>query len=351
MSERLSDKEKERYSRHLILEGFGEEAQLKLKSARLLVIGAGGLGCPALLYLSAAGIGSIGIMDGDVVNESNLQRQVLFSNQDIGRKKSEVAKEKLSQQNPFISFETYTENITKENALQIIRNYDVVVDASDNFATRYLINDACVILNKPFIYGAIYKYQGQVSVFNYDKGPTYRCLFPSPPETGEVPGCGETGVIGILPGVIGTMQANEAIKIITGIGEPLTGRLFTINLLTMETDYFEFEAEERNQAITQLGNYDSECRLNSIHINELNKLKKTQTVQIIDVREKAEYELKNLNGINIPLTLLKEKLNEINPDILTVVHCKSGIRSQKAIEIILKNYPAIEIYNLTGYDL
>lgn len=351
MSKELSHNEKERYSRHLILEGFGEEAQLKLKAAKILVIGAGGLGCPALLYLTAAGVGHIGIVDGDVISESNLQRQVLFTSENIGRNKSQVAKEKLSAQNPLIKIDSICENLTTDNALQLINSYDLLIDSTDNFATRYLINDACVILNKPFIYGAIYKYQGQVSVFNYENGPTYRCLFNSPPAQGEIPGCGETGVIGVLPGIIGTMQASEAIKIITGIGQVLSGKLFTINLLTMETNYFEFEAVEYNRQISELGNYELVCDLKSIELNQLLQLKENKFIQIIDVREKAEYDAKNLNGINIPLSILENKLQEINPELTTVVHCKSGVRSQKAIEIILKIYPKIEIYNLTGYSL
>lgn len=347
----LSKEEKERYSRHIILEGFGEAAQLKLKSAKVLVIGAGGLGCPALLYLTAAGVGTIGIMDDDVVSESNLQRQVLFSLVDIGKKKSLIAKEKLQKQNPFININVYDEKVTKNNALSCIKNYDLVIDGSDNFATRYLVNDACIILNKPFVYGAIHKFEGQVSVFNFKGGPTYRCLFAEPPLEGEMLSCSEAGVLGILPGVIGNLQATEAIKLITGIGEPLSGKLLSINLLNYDISVFEFEAIPDNKLIRELGNYEISCRNETMNYESLISLQKKQKVQLIDVREKDEFETKNLNGINIPLREISTRINELNPGLITVVHCKSGIRSQKAINIIKQYYPKIEIYNLYGYDL
>jgi molybdopterin/thiamine biosynthesis adenylyltransferase/rhodanese-related sulfurtransferase len=345
----LSKEEKERYSRHLILEGFGEEAQLKLKNAKVLVVGAGGLGCPALLYLSAAGVGSIGIIDDDVVNESNLQRQILFNTEDIGKQKVIVAGEKLRRQNPCIKIETHFKRVSKENALSIITNYDLVIDGSDNFATRYLLNDVCIILNKPLVYGAIHKFEGQVSVFNYKNGPTYRCLFPEPPNEGEMPACGEIGVLGVLPGIIGTLQATEAIKIITGIGEPLSGKLLSFDLLSNSFSTFEFEADEKNRLITELTDHAFSCETNSISLGQLQILKKP--VQLIDVREKTEFMVKNLNGINIPVSEIKKRISELKPELLTVVHCKSGVRSKKAIEIIKEYYPEIEIYNLTDYTL
>jgi adenylyltransferase/sulfurtransferase len=345
----LNKEEKERYSRHLILEGFGEEAQLKLKNAKVLVVGAGGLGCPALLYLSAAGIGTIGIIDDDIVSESNLQRQILFSTDDIGKEKAVAAKEKLTRQNPFIKIELYVSRITKENALDIIKDYDLVLDGSDNFATRYLLNDASAILNKPLVYGAIHKFEGQVSVFNYKNGPTYRCLFPEPPNEGEMPACGEVGVLGVLPGIIGTWQATEAIKVITGVGEPLIGKLLSFDLLSNSITTFEFEADEKNRTIRFLGDYNFSCETNSISLDKLQALQRP--VQLIDVREKKEFAGGNLNGINIPVSEIKNRITELDPKALTVVHCKSGIRSKQAIEIIKEYYPKIEIYNLTDYNL
>ena len=347
----LSKEEKERYSRHLILEGFGEEAQLKLKEAKVLVVGAGGLGCPALQYLTAAGVGSIGIIDDDLVSESNLQRQILYSTEDIGEAKVLVAEKKLKAQNPLIDLSPYNGRLTKENALAIIESYDLVLDGSDNFATRYLVNDACVILNKPFVYGAIHKFEGQVSVFNYKGGPTYRCLFPEQPDAGEARACGEVGVLGVLPGIIGTWQATEAIKIITGIGEPLGGKLLSFDLLKNSISTFEFEADEKNKSIKELGEYYLVCETPFLTLEGLNLLEKDEDVQLIDVREKNEYLIKNLNGINIPISELENRIAELNPDLITVVHCKTGARSKKAIEIIKEYYTTIEIYNLTGYEL
>lgn len=345
----LSAEEKERYSRHLILEGFGEEAQLKLKNAKVLVVGAGGLGCPALLYLTAAGIGTIGIIDDDLVTESNLHRQILFSTDDIGKQKVVVAKTKLSSQNPFIAIETYFSRLTKKNVFDIIKDYDLVIDGSDNFSTRYLLNDACVILNKPLVYGAIHKFEGQVSVFNYKNGPTYRCLFPEPPNEGEMPACGEVGVLGVLPGIIGTWQATEAIKIITYVGEPLSGKLLSFDLLSNFISTFEFELDVKNRSIQSLGDHHFSCKTNSISLDKLQALE--TPVQLIDVREKTEFAVKNLNGINIPVSEMKNRITELDPKALTVVHCKSGIRSKQAIEIIKGYYPEIEIYNLTNYTL
>jgi sulfur-carrier protein adenylyltransferase/sulfurtransferase len=347
----LSEEEKERYGRHIILEGFGEEAQLKLQASKVLVVGAGGLGCPALLYLTAAGVGTIGIIDDDVVSGSNLQRQVLFSSEDVGEAKVFAAEKKLKEQNPFITIESYYGRLTKENALSIIGGYDLVLDGSDNFATKYLVNDACVILNKPLVFGAVHKFMAQVSVFNYKDGPTYRCLFSEPPEEGEMPACGEAGVLGVLPGIAGTRQAAEVIKIITGIGEPLSGKLLSFDLLTNETFALEFDAHEENKEIRELGNYAISCRNDSLSFEKLEQIRKEQEIQLIDVREKKEYDEKNLDGINIPITELEKRITELDPDLLTVVHCKSGTRSKKAIELIKEYYPEIEIYDLTGYSL
>ena len=234
----LTEKEISRYSRHLLLPEIGHEGQQKLKNARVLVIGAGGLGCPVLMYLVAAGVGKIGIVDFDRVDETNLQRQVLFDVADIGSSKSEVAKHKLSGQNPLIEIESIQQRVTNQNAIGIFSGYDIVVDGTDNFSTRYLVNDACVLLDKTLVSGSIFKFQGQISVFNFknekgERGPTYRCLFPTPPPSGSILSCSETGVLGVLPGILGTLMANEVIKIIAGIGEVLSGKVLLIDALTM----------------------------------------------------------------------------------------------------------------------
>jgi len=222
-TERLGEAEKNRYSRHILLDKVGLAGQEKLKSAKVLVIGAGGLGCPILQYLTAAGVGTIGIIDFDVVDETNLQRQILFNVDDVGKSKAQCAQVHLSKQNPFVNFQVYNERINTQNALELFNQYDIIVDGTDNFSTRYLVNDSCVIANKPLVYGAIFKFEGQVAVFNYNNGPTYRCLFPEPPKAGSVPNCSDVGVMGVLPGLIGTQQANETIKIILQIGEVLSG--------------------------------------------------------------------------------------------------------------------------------
>lgn len=239
-----------RYNRHIILPEFGIAGQEKLKNSKVLVIGAGGLGSPVLLYLTAAGVGNIGIVDFDIVSESNLQRQILYDVQDIGKNKVEIAVNKLKKQNPNCNFTSYIFPFDKSNALEIIKNYDVVVDCSDNFQTRFLSNDACVILDKPLIFGAIYKFEGQVSVFNYKNGPTYRCLIPEIPDKDEIQPSSQIGVIGVIPGVIGSIQASECIKVITGIGEILSGKLFVINLLNFSTNIISFP--KSNIRITEL---------------------------------------------------------------------------------------------------
>lgn len=335
----FSDEEKERYSRHLILDQFGLEGQQKLKGSSVLVVGAGGLGCPCLLYLVAAGIGHIGIADDDFVSLSNLQRQVLYATDDIGKPKSVVACQKLLKRNPSVKITTFQTRITKDNALEILKDYDVIIDGSDNFPTRYLLNDTCVILNKPLIYGALFKFEGQVSTFNYKGGPTYRCLFPQSPAKGEMPGCGEVGVLGVLPGIIGTWQATEAIKVIAGIGEPLSGKLLIINLLSNEISTIKFSLVEGNRKMETLGDYSVECTKETDEIDSKTflDLLKQGTIELIDVREEYEFEKYNIGGINIPLSELEERINEIKPDQITVCVCSTGNRSEKAVKII-KNY-------------
>lgn len=233
-----------RYDKQIALPEVGEAGQKKLARAKVLVVGTGGLGCPVLQYLAAAGVGTIGIVDGDEVNETNLHRQVLYTNSDVGKPKVQVAAERLKQLNPEVEIQTFSEFLTAGNAMNIVANYDLIVDATDNFVARYRINDVCVKLGKPFVYGAIHRFEGQVSVFNYKGGPTYRCLFPDKPAESQIPNCNETGVLGVLPGIIGTHQATEVLKIILGIGEVLSGKLMTLNLLTNSTRTFEFSRND-----------------------------------------------------------------------------------------------------------
>jgi len=305
----------------------------------VLVIGAGGLGCPVLQYLVAAGVGEIGIADGDTVDISNLQRQVLYTEQEIGQQKVAVAAKKLSALNPHVKIKTFPLFIDDINALDLIRDYDIVVDGSDNFATRYLVNDACVMLNKPMVSGAIYKFEGQVSVFNYNNGPTYRCIFPEPPGADESPNCADIGVIASLPGIIGTIQANEVIKIITGIGEVLSGKLLVINTLNMDTHIFHFKLNEDNKKITQLKAMQQMCDLpvTLVDYDELRKMMQTNNnVQLVDVREQAEHAAGNIGGVNIPLSQIDEifrLLDKANP---VVVYCASGVRSNQFANKLLQ---------------
>ncbi|HXB40868.1 MAG TPA: molybdopterin-synthase adenylyltransferase MoeB [Bacteroidia bacterium] len=332
----LSEKEKIRYARHLFLPEMGEEGQLKLKQAKVLVVGAGGLGCPVLQYLTAAGVGTVGIIDFDKVEESNLQRQILFSAEDVGKYKAEVAKEKLSKQNYHIDLVSHVAYLTSENAREVILQYDIVIDGSDNFATRYLVNDACVMLNKVLVFGSIFKFAGQVSVFNYKNGPTYRCLYPEPPAEGEVPNCSETGVLGVLPGICGTLMINEAIKIITGIGNVLSGELLSFDALTMQFNTFKVELNPVNKEIKKLIDYELFCGAASeISAQELkNKISAEENFQLIDVREKSEYDLKNIGGVLIPLNTLNENLEKLSPEKEIIVHCASGARSKKAAQLL-----------------
>ncbi len=343
----LSEQEKKRYARHIILPEVGLKGQQKLKQAKVLVIGAGGLGCPVLQYITAAGIGTIGIVDFDTVDESNLQRQVLYATEDIGKHKAAVAKEKLQKQNPYISFIAHISHLTFVNALDIISGYDMVVDGSDNFATRYLVNDVCVMLNKVLVFGSIFKFDGQVSVFNYNGGSTYRCLYPEPPAAGEVPNCAETGVIGVLPGITGTLMANEIIKLITHVGEVLSEKLLTFDALTMQFNTFTIKPNPSNRSIKELIDYDIFCgTINEISAEELKeKLKCKEDFQLVDVRELHEYEIKNIGGILIPLNQLEDRLTKLNKEKEVIVHCASGARSKKAIAI-LKEHGFTKVYNL-----
>ncbi len=342
----------ERYDRQTILKEFGMEAQLKLQSAKVLVIGAGGLGVPVLTYLNAMGVGTLGIVDNDVVSLSNLHRQVLYSESDVNKSKVAVAVQKLKEQNSetnIISVETF---LTRENALEIIAGYDVVVDASDNFPTRYLVNDACVILNKPFVYGALHSFEGQVSVFNFKGGPTYRCLFPEMPKSDEVPNCNENGVLGIVPGIIGNFQALETVKIITGIGEALSGKLLLFDGLSSTFQKIRFTANPENLKINALQeHYDFDCEVavTSITSDVFQQVIEEGEVQLIDVRTPKEFSRNHLSfAKNIPLSELEERHTEISYDTHVYVVCQSGVRSRKAVEKLKGLHANANLINVEG---
>lgn len=349
-----------RYNRHIIIPDFGIEAQKKLKAAKVLVIGSGGLGSPLLLYLAAAGVGTLGIVDLDVVDDSNLQRQVLFGVQDIGTPKVEAAKIRLKQLNPHIKIKTYNTQFTSKNALEIIRDYDVVADGTDNFPTRYLVNDVSVLAGIPNVYASIFQFEGQVSVFNYTdkngtKGPNYRDLYPTPPEPGLIPNCAEGGVLGVLPGIIGSLQANEVIKVITGVGEPLSGRFFVFDALTFETRTLKITKRANSTEIKELIDYEQFCGISAIEkpVKEISTLELENWIsngedfQIIDVRETSEYEQINIGAHLIPLGEVIARNHEIKREKKVVIHCRSGARSAKAIRQ-LEEIGFDNLYNLKG---
>lgn len=333
-----------RYSRHIILSEIGLEGQDKIAQAKVLVIGAGGLGCPILQYLAAAGIGTLGIVDFDVVEQSNLQRQILFGTSSLGINKAVAAKARLEDLNPTITINVYPERLTNSNALELFRNYDIIVDGTDNFATRYLINDAAIIENKPLVYGAIYKFEGQVSVFNYQNGPSYRCLFPSPPKEGTVPSCSEVGVLGVLPGVIGAMQANEVLKLVLGLGNVLSGKLLCYNALTAQTHSLTLKRSEEqiDKTLTKKETFHKvaegfQCEVPVKEITLEEALKK-ENIQFVDVREASELpKVKHLNVLEIPLSVLEEQLDRIGTSKEYIIFCQSGIRSKKVVALLQKH--------------
>lgn len=372
----LTKEELARYSRHLLLPEIGIGGQEKIKRAKILMIGTGGLGCPALVYLTAMGIGEIGIVDFDIVEESNLQRQILYSVEDIGKLKTEAAVSKLSKQNPFVRFSPYSFRLNNQNALELISGYDIIIDGTDNFATRYLVNDACILMNKPLVYGSIYKFEGQVSVLNYTdglgkSGPTYRCLFPAPPSSGSVPNCSEIGVLGVLPGIIGTLQATEAIKIITGIGAPLSGKLLLFDALAMNFQMIEIARNDewinsapKNKQEFLKTDYEYFCgnknnppnsifkeeSIKSISVNELHLIIENKSeVQLLDVREPYEHpQIDELIDLQIPLGNLANHSHLISKNKKVIVFCKSGVRSKHAIELLEKEFGFSNLYNLVG---
>ena len=353
-----------RYSRHLSLPEVGIEGQKKIKEAKVLVVGVGGLGCPVSLYLAAAGVGTIGMVDYDVVDESNLQRQVLFGVDQQGKSKLISAKERLENLNPFTNFILHEVALTSENALDIIKDYDMVVDGTDNFPTRYLVNDACVLLNIPNVYGSIYRFDGQVSIFNFEGGPCYRCLYPSPPPPGLVPSCAEGGVLGVLPGIIGTLQANEALKIILDIGDLMVGRFLLFDALSMEFSELKIHKNKNcvvcgsNPTVTELIDYKQFCRIDSVtekidysemDVTELEKILQNGSVPtVIDVREDFELEISKMDGaIHIPMNELPKRLDELNADEEYIIMCRTGVRSAQICEF-LANQNFKSVANLTG---
>jgi len=360
----LTDKEKVRYSRHILLNEVGIKGQEKLKNAKVLVVGAGGLGCPVLQYLAAAGIGTLGIIDFDVVDESNLQRQILFGNSSIGSFKAIVAKERLKELNPTIEIQAYPEKLSEGNALVLFNKYDLIVDGTDNFATRYLINDASVITGKPLVYGSIYRFEGQITVFNYQAGPSYRCLFPTPPGPDTVPNCTQIGVLGVLAGIIGTHMANEVIKIFLEIGDVLSGRLLLINALSNNRSVIDIpRSEEQFNKVIEIKDQfeDQDYELYCNQVSELDDLIEISAdelkerishgheMQYIDVREiYEEPKIKALNGICIPMGEIPESIHKIERSKTVIVYCHSGIRSRIAIKSLQEKHQFNNLINLKG---
>jgi sulfur-carrier protein adenylyltransferase/sulfurtransferase len=352
---KLSKEEIQRYSRHLIMPEVGLEGQLKLKRARVLMIGTGGLGAPLGLYLAAAGVGHLGLVDFDVVDSSNLQRQVTFTTADVGKPKSEAAKARLSALNPMIEIQSFETRLTSDNALELFRDFDIIVDGTDNFPTRFLVNDACLLLGKPNVYGSIFRFEGQATVFGYPGGPCYRCLYPEPPPPGLVPSCAEGGVLGVLPGIVGSIQAMETIKLILGAGEPLVGRLLLFDALAMRFRELKLRKNPDcpmcgdHRTITKLIDYEEFCGIRGEEappmtdgIPEITArdLKARQDrgddLFILDVREPHEYQICNLNGKLIPLGELPRRVSELDSSREMVVHCRSGKRSADAIMFLQK---------------
>ena len=375
----LSNEEVLRYSRHLIMPEVGMEGQRKLKQARVLCVGAGGLGSPVALYLAAAGVGTLGIVDFDVVDASNLQRQVLHGTEDVGRKKVDSAGERVASINPHIDVRKFESRLSSANALELFRDFDIIVDGTDNFPTRYLVNDACVLSGKPNVYGSVFRFEGQASVFAAKDGPCYRCLYPEPPPEGLVPSCAEGGVLGILPGLVGMLQATETVKLILGIGEPLIGRLLLVDALGMRFREMKLRKDPEcpmcgeRPTIRELIDYEQFCGIGSgvraaagTAIATTNEEKAKSAIMaemtpeelkrrldageelfVLDVREPHEYQICNLGGHLIPLNDLPKRVGELDASREMVVHCKLGGRSAKAVEF-LRQSGFGKVHNLTG---
>ena len=365
MAEQLSNEEVLRYSRHLILPEVALEGQLRLRAARVLCVGAGGLGSPLAMYLAAAGVGTLGIVDFDTVDATNLQRQILYSTRDVGRSKIASAAETVKGLNPNVRVVPFESKLTSANALEIFREFDIIADGTDNFATRYLVNDACVLTGKPNVYASVFRFDGQASIFGAPGGPCYRCLYPEPPPPGMVPSCAEGGVLGVLPGLLGIIQATEVIKLILGTGEPLIGRLLLVDALTMRFRELKVRRDTEcpvcgdNPSVRALIDYDQFCGVRGeepqlasdvrqMHPEELQKrLASGENIFVLDVREPHEYDICNLRGHLIPLAQLPQRLSELSVDSDIVVHCKSGARSTKAVEL-LRNAGFSRVSNLSG---
>src|SRR5271165_1531430 len=354
----LSNDEIGRYSRHLLLPEVGLEGQQKLKAAKVLCVGTGGLGSPLALYLAAAGVGTLGLVDFDTVDSSNLQRQIIHSTADVGRPKIDSAAEKLKALNPYMNVVKHETMLTSANALEIIRDYDIVADGTDNFPTRYLVNDACVLTGKPNAYGSIFRFEGQASVFATKEGPCYRCLYPEPPPPGLVPSCAEGGVLGILPGLVGVIQATEVIKLILGKGEPLIGRLLLVDALAMRFRELKLRKNPEcpvcglNPTVTQLIDYDQFCGIapeparaasmkNGIPQISVKEFKQRRDAGddlfLLDVREPYEYQIAQIGGYLIPQNDVPKRIGELDPAKEIVVQCRSGARSQKIAELLKQN--------------
>src|SRR5262245_13764951 len=367
----LSNEEVLRYSRHLIMPEVGVEGQEKLKAARVLAIGTGGLGSPLALYLAAAGVGTIGLVDFDVVDFTNLQRQIIHFTSDVGRSKLDSAREKIAAVNPFVNVRPFDTKLTSQNALEIFSGFDIIVDGTDNFPTRFLVNDACVFTGKPNVYGSIFRFEGQASVFaakgtdKYEAGPCYRCLYPEPPPPGAVPSCAEGGVLGILPGLVGMIQATETIKLILGSGDPLIGRLLLVDALGMKFRELKLRKNPdcpacgKNPTITKLIDYAQFCGIrgevleaqvitDEIQVEELkHRLGRGDDLFILDVRELHEYQICNIGGHLIPLGDLPSRVNELDTSKEIIAHCRSGVRSAKAVDF-LKQAGFKKVHNLAG---
>jgi adenylyltransferase/sulfurtransferase len=361
----LTNDEIQRYSRHLIMPEVGMEGQQKLKAARVLCVGTGGLGSPLALYLTAAGVGTLGIVDFDVVDVTNLQRQIIHSTADVGRKKLDSAEEKLKAINPYINIRKFETRLSSENALDIFRDFDIIADGTDNFPTRYLVNDACVLTGKPNVYGSIFRFEGQASVFATEEGPCYRCLYPEPPPPGLVPSCAEGGVLGILPGLVGVMQATEVIKLILGAGDPLIGRLLLIDALGMKFRELKLRKNPdcpacgTHPTVTKLIDYNEFCGIRGeekpvetgipeMQVEELKRrLDAGDDLFVLDVREPHEYQICNIGGHLIPLGDLPKRVNELDSSREIVAHCRSGVRSGKAVAF-LQQAGFKKVHNLAG---
>jgi adenylyltransferase/sulfurtransferase len=361
----LSNDEILRYSRHLIMPEVGMEGQQKLKAAKVLCIGAGGLGSPLALYLGAAGVGTLGIVDFDVVDYTNLQRQIIHTTDDVGRKKLDSAADKLKAINPFLNLRMFDTKLTSANALDLFREFDIIADGTDNFPTRYLVNDACVLTGKPNVYGSIFRFEGQASVFATEEGPCYRCLYPEPPPPGLVPSCAEGGVLGILPGLVGVIQATETIKLILGRGDSLAGRLLLVDALGMKFRELKLRKNPdcpacgTHRTITKLIDYEEFCGIrgqeepagNDVPAVTVEELKKKfdakADIFVLDVREPHEYQICNLKGYLIPVGDLPKRVNELDSSREIIAHCRSGVRSAKAVNF-LRRSGFKKVYNLTG---